>query len=119
MTSSESRNNCISLNSENYDNWAPKMKAYLTKLKIWYTIDKTTERPTTVDIRSRSNKWSLEIYQFHWEEDAEHTIDQITSYCDRARMEEINILKSQQPDLTPRNLWDHFKILYQKRDTAA
>jgi len=119
MSSSESQNNCISLNGENYDGWALKMKAYLKKLKIWYTIDKTPELPTAVDIRAISNSWTLELYQFHWEEDAENAIDQITSYCDEARMEEVNILKTQKPDLTPRNLWDHFKTRYQKRDTAV
>lgn len=117
MTSTQ--NNCISLTSDNYDEWAPRMEAYLSKLNIWYTIDKTIERPTVLDARARANRWSLDTYRFRWEEDGANTIRQIIAYCDRARTEEIHSLQSNQPNLTPRNLWDHLKTRYQKRDTAA
>ena len=88
-------------------------------MEIWYTIDKTIEFPTVLDSRARLNNWSLELYQFKWEEDTQNAIRQIIGYCDRARTQEIHSLQSNQPNLTPRNLWDHLQTRYQKRDTAA
>ena len=119
MSNSEVKNNCILLTSDNYDDWAPRMEAYLSKMKVWYTIDSTTELPTALDARARLNKWTVELYQFQWTEDSKDAMRQIIAYCDRARTEEIRALRRTHPNLTPKLVWNHLQARYQKRDTTA
>ena len=66
--------NCITLTSDNYDTWAPRMEGYLARMKAWYTIAQTTSSPTAIDARARLNKWTLDVYQFQWREDADNAI---------------------------------------------
>ena len=96
--------NCVYLTGDNYEVWAQRMHAYLVKQKVWYTVAKTTTLPTSVDLKARINKWTLELYQYQWTEDAENAICLIISYLDTTRSEEIKKLQEANPAISPKEI---------------